>query len=571
MDELLTAETKNFISIVSESKKIIVPMYQRAYSWTEEEWDELFEDIITDKANKSKHYMGAIVFISRPNGMLEVVDGQQRLTTITIIIHAVIKILNYCIEHNIDANVNSERKDLIKTYVGRKSSIDLTWDNKLQLNEENDKFYNTYIMNFEQVSDKPYKISSTNKLLLNCQEYFYCKILNYVKVNDIKKINDKKIIKIMQLVEYIIENLIFVKIVATNELSAYTIFETLNDRGIDLSITDLLKNYLLSLFKVKKDREFAKNRWDTIIEKVELKNFPTFLRHYWMIKNKLVRKEALFKEIKNCINSRKQALELLNELNNYSEIYSALDDENADFWKDKSNKLKDAVKALKILKIKQCYPLLMAMFQFIDKKYYEKIFKACETVSFRYLTIGGKNPNVLEDTYNKICNKIANGEVRDYSGIRNMLLSTVYLKDDEFENVFINKSINTRGNQRIAKYILIKLNAEVSEEKIELNIDDNNLSLEHILPENPADEWKEIFSGEEYQDNVYKIGNFTLLSSNKNKKIGNSSYLVKKEIYKKSDVMITKNVERYYENWNMEAINKRQLEMAKQAKKIWKL
>ena len=570
MDELLTAETKNFISIVSESKKIVVPMYQRAYSWTEEEWDELFEDIVTDKANKSKHYMGAIVFINRPNGVLEVVDGQQRLTTITIIIHAVIKILNYCIENNIDVDINTERKELIKAYVGRKSSIDLTWENKLQLNEENDKFYNTYIMNFEQVSSKPLKMTSTNKLLLSCQEYFYNKVLEYAKIKEIGKINDKKIKQIMQLIEYIIENLIFVKIVATNELSAYTIFETLNDRGIDLSITDLLKNYLLSIFKKKRDREFAKNRWDTIIEKVELKNFPTFLRHYWMIKNKLVRKEALFKEIKNNINNRKDALQLLDELNYYSEIYTALDDENDEYWKDKT-RLKDKILALRILKIKQCYPLLMSMFRFIDKKYHEKILEACETVSFRYLTIGGKNPNILEDTYNKICNQIANGEINDYNGIKDNLLTSIYVKDDEFENLFINKSINTRSNQRIAKYILIKINTKVSKEKIDLKIDDSNLTLEHILPENPSEEWKEIFSDEEIVDNVFKIGNFTLLSNNRNKKIGNSDYSMKKNIYKNSELPITKNIEMYYDNWNVNSIKKRQTEMFKLAKEIWKL
>lgn len=570
MDELLTAETKNFVSIVSETKKIVVPMYQRAYSWTEEEWEELYEDIINDKTNKSKHYMGAIVFINRPNGILEVVDGQQRLTTIAIIIHAIIKILSYCIEHNIESNLNLQRKELIKAYVGRKSSIDLTWENKLQLNEENNKFYNTYIMNFEQVSDIPLKISSTNKLLLQCQEYFYNKILEYVKIKDINKINDKKIIQIMQLIEYIIENLIFVKIVATNELSAYTIFETLNDRGIELSITDLLKNYLLSLFKIKKDREFAKNRWDTIIEKIELKNFPTFLRHYWMIDHKLVRKEALFKEIKSNINTKGLALKLLDDLNYYSEIYNALDDENNDFWKDKL-KLKNYIQSLNVLKVKQCYPLLMAILKYLDKKHYEKVFKACEVITFRYLTIGGKNPNSLEDIYNKICNKISNKKISDYNEIKEILMSTVYLKDDEFKSNFENKAIPTKGNHRIAKYILIKINTDMSEEDIPININDNNLSLEHILPENPNDEWKKIFTEEQISDNVYKIGNFTLLSNNKNRKIGNSSYNEKKAIYKTSEILITKNIEKYYDVWNVEAIKKRQEEMYKKAKNIWKL
>lgn len=119
MDELLTAETKNFLSIISESKKLMVPMYQRAYSWTEEEWEELFDDILLGQKNKNKHYMGALVFINRPNGKFEVVDGQQRLTTIAIIIHSMIKILNQCIEFNINKEINLERRELVKTYVGK--------------------------------------------------------------------------------------------------------------------------------------------------------------------------------------------------------------------------------------------------------------------------------------------------------------------------------------------------------------------------------------------------------------------------------------------------------------------
>lgn len=571
MDELLTAETKNFLSIISESKKICVPMYQRAYSWTEQEWEELFEDILNDKKNKSKHYMGALVFINRPNGTFEVVDGQQRLTTITIMIHAVIKILNFCIENDINKDANIQRKDIVKNYIGKKSSIDLTWENKLELNEENNKFYNTYIMNFEHAKVIPNKITSTNKLLIQCQEYFYNRILEYVKVSEIKKITDKKIVTILQLVEYIVENLIFVRIVATNELSAYTIFETLNDRGIDLSITDLLKNYLLSIFKRKNDREIAKNMWDSAIEKIELKNFPTFLRHYWMIENKLVRKDNLFKEIKNKINDKKNALTFLNNLNYYAEIYAALSDENSDFWKE-SQKLKEHIQNLKILKVKQCYPLLMATIKFIDKKYWQKIFFACEVISFRYLTICGKNPNALEDVYNKICNEISSKTIKTYNDVKNQLItSSIYIKNDEFISNFSNKIINTKSNQRIAKYILIKINADISEEHTVLKIDDSNLTLEHILPENPNDEWKKVFSKDEILDSVYRIGNFTLLSSSKNRKIGNEEYEKKKNTYRCSEILMTKNIEKYYPTWNVESIQKRQEEMAKKAVNIWNL
>lgn len=571
MDELLTAETKNFQSIMSESKRLKIPTYQRDYSWSEEQWEELWSDIEKGKKNKNKHYMGSLVFISRKDNILEVVDGQQRLTTIAILIHSVIKLLNELVKNDINKEENLERINIIRAYVGKKSSKDLTWENKLELNEENNIFYNTYIMNFEQSEKLPIKISTSNNLLLNCQNYFYNKIFEYANIKNLSSITPTKIFKILELVDYIVENLIFVKIVATSELSAYTIFETLNDRGIDLSITDLLKNYLLSLFSRKQDQTFAKNRWDSIVQKVELKNFPMFLRYYWMLGNKALRKEELFKAIRDSIKDRKTALSFLNELDEYADIFSALQDETSSFWNDKPN-LKYYVKNLHILRVKQCYPLLMVTLTRIEKRYQNNIFKACENILFRYLTICGKNPNALEDVFNKICNKIINGEITDYNGVKQELKS-IYVKDDEFYNDFIVKCISTKGNQRIAKYILIKLNTHLSVEKIDIDITDSSLTLEHILPENPNDNWKSIFNDEIIHDYIYRIGNYTLLSQKRNQSIANDDFSEKVKLYEKSDILITKNIATYYKNkeWNKDTIDKRQSHMGEIAKQIWKI
>ena len=104
-----------------------------------------------------------------------------------------------------------------------------------------------------------------------------------------------------------------------------------------------------------------------------------------------------------------------------------------------------------------------------------------------------------------------------------------------------------------------------------LKIDDSNLTLEHILPENANDEWKKVFSKDEILDSVYRIGNFTLLSSSKNRKIGNEEYEKKKNTYRCSEILMTKNIEKYYPTWNVESIQKRQEEMAKKAVNIWNL
>ena len=541
------------------------PDYQRDYIMDEKKASKLIESVLLQIP------IPTVYLCEESDGTLSIIDGQQRLTTIAIIIHSVIKLINELVIRDIEKSENSERINIIRSYIGKKSSKDLIWENKLELNEENNKFYNTYIMNFEQSEQLPLKILSSNKLLLNCQNYFYNKILEYANIKDLTKITQNKLYKIMELVEYIVENLIFVKIVATSELSAYTIFETLNDRGIDLSITDLLKNYLLSLFGRKQEQKFAKNRWDGIVQKVELKNFPMFLRYYWMIENKALKKDELFRAIREKIKDRKTALEFLKELDEYADIFSALQDETSFYWNDKNN-LKSIVCYLHILKVKQCYPLLMVTLSKIDRKYQANIFKACENVLFRYLTICGKNPNALEDVFNKICNKINNGEIKNYKSIKNEL-KNIYVKDEEFFNDFIIKSINTKGNQRIAKYILIKINTSLSADKIDININDNNLTLEHILPENPNEEWKKIFNEDEMAEYTYRLGNLTMLSQKRNQSIANAEFSNKIEVYEESDITLTKNIANYYRNkgWNIDSINNRQKYMGKIAKEIWKI
>lgn len=561
MEQLLSAETKNFKSIMSENKKIIVPPYQRAYSWKEQQWEDLWEDIKKSKKAKRKHYMGALVFINRKGGTLEVVDGQQRLTTISILINSVVQYITGLISKNIEVEKNIERRNLIRNLIGRKSAVDLTWENILQLNNENNNFYVTYIMNPEFASKIPAKILSTNKLLLQCQEYFYKKIDSYCK-------DSNKLEQIIELAYHVAENMIFVKMVATDDLSAYTIFETLNDRGLDLSVTDLLKNYLLSLFKYQNDQNFAKTRWDEIISKVELKNFPMFLRYYWMIYNKSVKKDELFKEIKNKIKNKKEALAFLDTLNEYADIFNALEDESSEYWNGK-DKMQKIIKGLHILKVKQCYPLLMLAIKELDEKKQERIFKMCEVVSFRYLTICSRNPNALEDIYNKICLKISNSKIVEIEEIAKNL-APIYIKDEEFKDSFSSKILSTKSNKKIVKYILIKIE-EYIDNAFTYSIEDPKVTIEHILPENPCDGWNKHFTKQETEEYTYRLGNYTLLKDKKNNDIGNDLYINKKEIYKYSSVAITKSIPAYYEEWNTENINKRQRELAKKAVEIWRI
>src|SRR5262249_51909807 len=156
---------------------------------------------------------------------------------------------------------NNERKiRLTEQYVGEKDAVSLRYSNKLQLNENNDSFYRSFLVQLRQPINI-HREPVANKLLHKSFEYFYG------KVKDLFGESPKGELLADFLQNQIAERLAFIQIVVKNDLDAYTVFETLNSRGIELSISDLLKNYLLSLTaKSDEDKRQAKEQWHRIIQ-----------------------------------------------------------------------------------------------------------------------------------------------------------------------------------------------------------------------------------------------------------------------------------------------------------------
>ncbi|HDZ8894326.1 TPA: DUF262 domain-containing protein [Aeromonas dhakensis] len=123
VENFLNAETESFGGIIKGDNQYIVPIYQRDYSWEPNNWDDLWLDIENNRANKNKHYMGSIVLVARENKQYEIIDGQQRLTTLTILILSIIDTIKSLIDKKIDVDNNQKRVDLLTSdYIGKKIS-----------------------------------------------------------------------------------------------------------------------------------------------------------------------------------------------------------------------------------------------------------------------------------------------------------------------------------------------------------------------------------------------------------------------------------------------------------------
>lgn len=210
---------------------------------------------------------------------------------------------------------------------------------------------------------------------------------------------------------------------------------------------------------------------------------------------------------------------------------------------------------------------MIAKQKFLESEF-TKLLRDIVNLSFRYNTIGGQNPNELERVYGKAAVAIFKDEVLQAREVFSNYLKDVYLDDSSFKNDFKNKQINTNRYSTLTKYILSKLEVEYG--GIEPNLTSKDVTIEHILPQNPDDNWAERFVNVDVQDYIYRIGNLTLLESAKNKEASRKSFEDKQIIFSNSSYKLSKE-KTNYEFWNAASISNRQEDMSKRAATIWKI
>ena len=550
--------TDNFADIIGNNRKFIVPIFQRDYSWNEEQWDDLWQDIKEMIEEKGDHYMGYLVLQSiKDNGTsFKIIDGQQRFTTITLIILAVIKAIKLAECSDDEKKANEVRANsLMNTYVGRQDPVSLEYDNILELNRNNNDYYKDYIVKLGDLRARG--LISSEKLLKKCFEWFFAKVTALQYSGE----------KYAEFILKIVNNLFFTVITVNDDMNAFRVFETLNARGVQLSSADLLKNYLFSLVddgdhKSKRVNELERI-WNRLAQNVKTEKLPDFIRYYWNTKHKSVRSGDLFKAVRKEITEAKAVFMMVHEMMDYSDIYMALKDYTDETWNGHKEESSE-IELLSLFGLKQPFSLLMTSYLHLSFDEFSKILKKVIVVCFRYNVICGKNPNEIESVFNAIAMSISRGE---NPGLNK--LQKIYVNDIEFENSFATKSFTLiPRNVKVIRYILGKIEHVVSGNAM-IDIHDDSNSIEHILPQNPTDDWgMDEFKAEQF---INRLGNLCLLKKKDNKELENKPYADKKKVYSRSTFETTKSIPEHYDVWNEASINSRQGYLAHMAKGIWKL
>lgn len=328
MKGIQDTSNETYRKLMGNGLKYVIPKFQRDYSWESEHWDDLWQDIqLILEHKENEHYMGYLVLQTTDNKKYTVIDGQQRLTTLSLLILSILKRLNDFVEEKNEVENNTLRiKTYRNNYIGTLNTVTLISDNKLKLNRNSDDYYRNYIV---LLKDLPLRnTNSSEKQMRACFEWFYKKMKKYSKGEEIA-----------HFLETIVDKLFFTVITVTDQINAFKVFETLNARGVQLSSSDLLKNYLFSVIDESNPHhteiEELEKLWSRIIGKLGNRKFEDYLRYYWNSKNKTVRKNQLFKAVKNNIHSKKDTFELIRDLEESTDIYIAIQDPGSELWNDK--------------------------------------------------------------------------------------------------------------------------------------------------------------------------------------------------------------------------------------------
>ncbi len=543
-----------------------VPKNQREYSWTSDQINQFWVDIVEYTKNIGEYFIGPMVFVHKEKeDLYTIVDGQQRLATIAILIAVIRDIF-----HEIGDDGLKTRCDQKIRKQGLRPSDDTP---RIELSQRNDQFFKKLVYGIDKpiVKIKDFRKIAIggNKKLLLAYETFHYEITKIIKG---KKKNQELII----FLDNILKSLNVINISVEDEEIAFQIFETLNERGARLTAADLVKNFVLAR---SGNLDTTYDSWENTFRFLGDANPSDFLRYYWWARKGYCEKKKLYHEIRNTIKTASDVEQMTNQLSVDSITYKALLNPKVrrNFWFN-DDQIVDYLEELLILRADAPIPLLiLGMEMANNKSEFKELVRLCTSFFFRTKTIEDEHAGPINELISKtICEKIRNKNKLDLNMIKKQL-GKLCPSNGEFETKFSSAVI---GDSRIATHVLRKINdykrnqnskGPTSELEVKKNVE-----LEHILPQEPDTEWKKFMKKQNppiiKDEIVDRIGNLTLLLPPYNKQASNHFFDKKvSQVYSISEIDITKDLSNNteYHQWDISSINKRQNEFAKIASKIW--
>lgn len=534
-----------------------VPVYQRDFAWTKEEVGTLWTDLTAALSEgRDEYFLGAIT-VSRADASKRsnIIDGQQRLAVIAMIFTAIADAWR-------KQGDEKRAHGVFRDYIGSEDRRTGEVLPKLSLNEANNPIFQSRVLEGKTLKVEEKKLLPHSNRLLDDAHTQISKALS----EWVARSGDKSS-SLLDLEEFLSASVNLILIEADDEADAFVLFETLNDRGLDLAVSDLVKNYLFSLAGTHYLERF-KQAWVEIATLVGSQNLTTFLRHCWLSEYGLVRERDLYRTLRESVKGTPPARQFIDKLRKRADLYAALSNPEHAYWTDAPSDVRDYLEPLSLFKVAQYRPVLLSAMEVANVELVTKILRLLLVVSYRYTVISQLGTGNLESIYTDCALAIRTGKTK---GIKDVFtaLRPAYVEDARFTADFAARQFTNSG---IARYTLAQINDHLeSDPERQVAERSGRVTLEHILPKNPGKAWGAVSTkGQDITEFVDLIGNLTLLEKGKNHGLGNAGFKEKKEKgYAMSGLAINKCL-RDEDSWIIDSIVVRSKNLAKVAKNVWR-
>ncbi len=549
----------------------LIPRFQRPYSWDRENIEEFWCDTIAE--SEGDYFIGSIVvFKDSKTDTYGIVDGQQRLTTITMILCALRNAFN-------DQNMQSlgdglhnfvERPDINnkKRYVLKPETSYPYFQEYIQKKTKPDIVLTPGVE--EELLEKAFMAISRN-----IQSTVTSIVSNRSLSEKNKKIEIEKSLigirdKILKL------KLIFIEL--DSEDDAYIIFETLNTRGKDLKVSDLVKNHITKLFKPKNaDVDLPKERWNKIVELIDESGaqleVDNFIHYYWLSRYEFVTLKKIFKQIRRKID-QKNAEGFLRSLEEDVKTYREINETVYRPWQKQDLRIKESLDAINLFKVKQAMPMLLSVMREYKSGGIRlpnaiETFTSIENFHFVFTAVTSqRSSGGISFMYAKAARDLCdapnmNEKIKTLKELQRKLKKGRPSKDEfvaSFQNILYSKELSKQ--KKLVQYIL----ARIAEKQFGVPIDYEKMTIEHLASENPIEGTTKI-----PPQFIAQVGNLILVNDETNGKLKNKLFDQKKKILIDSKLPLDKWISGSRE-WNVKEIINRTRGLAEFAyTKVWDL
>lgn len=567
-DDFLQAGETTLNKLLNTSRQFIVPIFQRNYSWQKSQYEQLWFDILRASKFKEKqnHFIGSIVYIDmgtpagRPQQLL-LIDGQQRLTTISILLCA---IKDYVQKFNLETKLINLAK-IKNQFLYNSDEIDED-RYKLLLNVQDKETYIKLIDNTIFTVNKP----ATN--IIKCYEFFYERIEDFIKQHG----------QIDEIYAGIFKlSLVSISLDKDSD-NPQMIFESMNSTGKDLSQTDLLRNYLLMDLTPEKQTRLYKTYWKPMEElfgediyKNDVNKFDYFIRDFLTLKSDIgyiCKINNVYENFKRYyLDNNCEKFAVLKDLFTYAKYYACID-----LLQENDDELKLYWQKFKKLDSHVVYPFLLKLYddysrQILIKEDFKKILQV--VISYLWRRAICEIPtNSLSKTFATLYQAV---DKDDYvnSVIKAFVFKSSYKRfPSDYE---VREKLQTKDiyHFRLRKYLLEALENYYHKEPIDLNT--ANYTIEHIMPQNIEHNlsWQQML-GEDWQEvhslYLHSLGNLTITGYNA--EMSNKSFVEKvngESGFKHSHLKLNESIAQS-DVWNKKAIQRRTNILTDIILKIWK-